>query len=124
MEHATRYQLDVSGDPNFSTYNTCFTPQTTYAAGYFDLPAYKCTPSQGAVTYWRVRALDEPANVQGIYSPTGTFVYSSTAVQRWRRRRARWSHPDSAWEAAQGAEKYRVTLTDARARRSRLTPTH
>ena len=114
VEHATRYQLDVSGDPNFSTFNTCFTPQTTYAVGYFDLPAYKCTPGQGAVTYWRVRALDEPANVQGIYSSTGTFVYSSTAVQRVAPAPGSTvAIPTLRWQAAHDAEKYRVTLTES-----------
>ncbi|MDP3893398.1 hypothetical protein, partial [Nocardioides sp.] len=36
VPHATRYQLDVGSDPNFSptTYSTCTTAGTTYTAGY------------------------------------------------------------------------------------------
>ncbi|WP_404391262.1 hypothetical protein [Humibacillus xanthopallidus] len=117
VEHATRYQLDVSTDPNFSTFVSCFTPQTTYAAGYFDLAAYKCTPGQGTVTYWRVRALDEPANVQGIYSTIGTFVYASAAVLRLSPSNGSTvGTPTLRWQAAQDAEKYRVTLTDGSGR--------
>ncbi len=114
VEHATRYQLDVSTDPNFSTFVSCFTPQTTYAAGYFDLLAYKCTPGQGAVTYWRVRALDEPANVQGIYSSDRhvRLLVDGRPAASPRRRARRSRIPTLTWQAAHDAEKYRVTLTD------------
>ena len=125
VEHATRYQLDVSDDPNFSTFNTCFTPQTTYAVGYFDLPAYKCTPGQGAVTYWRVRALDEPANVQGIYSSIGTFVYSSDGRPA-RRPGARLHRRDPHPAVAGGAGRREVPRDARRTRRERRsspTPT-
>ena len=84
------YHLDVGTDPNFTptTFASCFTSQTTYAAGYEgDDP---CMPSQGQLYYWRVKALDDPRGVEGIYSDADPvapdnqdykFVYSAGVGQ-------------------------------------------
>jgi len=112
VPHASRYQLDVSNDPNFTPgqFQSCYTPQTTYAAGYV---SDRCMPSQGAVTYWRVRALDDPAGVQGIYSAISNFVYSSGQVQRvGPTNGSTVTVPTLQWQAARNAERYRVTLVD------------
>lgn len=84
VRHASRYQLDISTNANFTTIlATCFTASTTLTNG--------CLPNPGQLTYWRVRALDGTRNVQGIYSdadPTttgnqgGRFVYDAGAVQQ------------------------------------------
>lgn len=121
VDHATTYQLDVGTDPNFSrpgvTYQTCYTAGTTYTAGYLvptGMTADKCMPSQGAVTYWRVRALDEPKDVQGLFSPIQSFVYSSGVVQRIAPSDgASIAVPTLRWQAARDAVKYRLTLTTA-----------
>ncbi|MDT0213368.1 fibronectin type III domain-containing protein [Rothia sp. ARF10] len=122
VDHATTYQLDVGNDPNFSTqnvtYKTCYTASTTYTAGYMAITngfvtADACMPSQGAVTYWRVRALDEPKNVQGLFSPIQSFVYSSGIVQRLSPANGSTvAVPTLSWQAATDAVKYRVSLTN------------
>ncbi|MFW5469224.1 hypothetical protein ACOCJ4_04175 [Knoellia sp. CPCC 206435] len=122
VDHATTYQLDVGNDPNFSTpnvtYKTCYTAGTTYAAGYLTInngfvSPDICMPAQGVVTYWRVRALDEPKNVQGLYSPIQSFVYSSGVVQRQSPADgATVAVPTLSWHAAKDAVKYRLTLTN------------
>ena len=116
VDHATRYQLDVGTDPNFTpgTFDSCITANTTYTAGYIYPPkADLCMPSQGAVTYWRVRALDDPASVQGIYSSISSFVYSSGPVQRVSPADgATVAVPTLRWQASRDAEKYRVSVVD------------
>ncbi len=113
--HATRYQLDIGTDPNFSpnTYQTCITASTTFTVGYLDGRDTACTPSQGVVMYWRVRALDAPANVQGIYSSISTVLYASSAVQRVSPTNgATVAVPTMTWQAAQDAERYRLIVVD------------
>ena len=73
VRHATRYQLDVGSDINFSpnTYVRCTTASTTFTPG----PATTCgcMPTQGQATYWRVKAVDAPRSpaVEGIFSDIG-----------------------------------------------------
>lgn len=116
VDHATRYQLDVGTDPNFSpgTFDTCYTAGTTYAAGYLKNPTDRCMPSQGTVYYWRVRALDEPADVQGIFSDIHTFIYNSGNVNQTSPSNGQTVPvPTLRWEAAQNAEKYRVQILNS-----------
>ncbi|WP_330476084.1 hypothetical protein [Terrabacter sp. C0L_2] len=115
VDHATRYQLDVGTDPNFTplTFNSCITASTTYTAGYTYPKADLCMPSQGSVTYWRVRALDDPANVQGIYSSISSFVYSAGEVQRVSPdNNSTVSVPTLSWQAMRDTEKYHVTVVN------------
>ncbi|MGO4599716.1 hypothetical protein [Terrabacter sp. 2RAF25] len=114
VQHATRYQVDLGTDPNFSpgTYRTCETASTTYTAGYLGQDA--CLPTQGRVYYWRVRAIDAPANVQGLYSAIRSFVYSSSVVtQTQPADGATVSVPTLEWAAARDVERYRVVLANA-----------
>ena len=119
VQHATRYQLDVGTDPNFSTlnvtYRSCFTAATTYTPGYYLPPTNElCMPAQGAVYYWRVRALDDPAGVQGIYSPIRSFVYNSGEVAHTSPADgATVAVPTLTWQSARDAEKYRLIVSNA-----------
>ena len=83
VPHATRYQLQVGTDENFSplTYDTCTTASTTYTPTYGSSNG-DCLPTQGILTYWRVRALDAPHSpaIEGIYSEIHTLIYSSGVV--------------------------------------------
>ncbi len=113
VQHATRYQLNVGTDPNFSpsTYTTCTTAATTYTPG--NGIGLSCMPGQGEVTYWRVRALDAPRNVEGIYSDIHRFVYDSGRVtQTAPVNGSTVSVPTLKWQAARDAEKYFVSLRD------------
>lgn len=94
VQHATRYVLQVSTDPNFSPNFTasCSTASTTYAPRT-QYNFNECSPSPGTVHYWRVRAIDEPYpnGVPGIWSapqkvdwaapdPIGTFTSFTTVT--------------------------------------------
>ncbi|MFL6004319.1 MAG: hypothetical protein ACJ72P_16060, partial [Nocardioides sp.] len=116
VRHATRYQLDVGNDPNFSpnSFDSCQTASTTFTAGY--LGADPCMPAQGSVTYWRVRALDAPHSpaVEGIYSEIHRFVYDSGRVNLLAPADgAAVTVPTLKWGAGRDAEKYRVELKNA-----------
>jgi hypothetical protein len=124
VQHATRYQLDMGTDPNFSpgTYETCVTAQTTYTGGYE--AGDDCMPSQGQSFFWRVKALDLPKGVEGIYSDTdpltvgnqaGRFVYDSGPVQLTSPANdpsgaSPLDVPTLRWNPAETAERYRVII--------------
>lgn len=113
VDHATRYQLDVGEDPNFSpgNFQSCYTASTTYTAGY---ASDGCMPSEGVVTHWRVRALDDPKGVQGIYSPIQRFVYASDAVNLVSPAHgATVAVPTMTWDALRDTERYYVEVQGA-----------
>ncbi|SED35727.1 Ig-like domain-containing protein [Nocardioides exalbidus] len=71
IQHASRYVLQVSTDPNFSPNFTssCYTAGTTYAPRGTGFDA--CSPAPGLVHYWRVSGIDDPypnGGVPGIWS--------------------------------------------------------
>jgi len=114
LRHTTEYQLQVGNDPNFSpgTFDTCTTASTTYTAGYGTND--NCMPSQGAVTYWRVRAIDAPKNVQGIYSEIHSFIYDSGPVSLLSPANgAIVDVPTLKWSPARDALKYYVEIRNA-----------
>lgn len=84
VAHATVYQVDVGTDANFSprSYDTCTTHLTTVVLGTQVMRRSQCdTPAgQGQTTYWRVRGIDEPTGVEGLYSPVQRFTYARPAV--------------------------------------------
>ena len=130
VQHATRYSLDVGTDANFSpnTYKTCLTASTTYTVGLTNAnggSADSCMPGQGVPTYWRVKALDDPAGVESLYSAPAKFIYSSGVVQKLSPASGSTVQiPTLTWEAVRTAEKYKVSLTDATATPRRRRPTH
>ena len=124
VKHATRYELQVGTDPNFSpnTYAVCPTAGTTYTAGY---SGDNCMPAQGQVTYWRVRALDLPKSVQGIFSPVQRFIYDSGPVVKLAPQSgATVSVPSLSWEAHTEAEAYDVKIWDAAGAQVAATTTY
>ena len=121
VDHATRYQLDLGTDPNFSptTFATCYTAATTFTPGATTVAGGvdKCMPSQGGTYYWRVRGLDEPSNTQGIYSPIRMFSYDSGIVELTSPADgAAVAVPVLEWAAARDAEQYRVLILDTNGR--------
>lgn len=115
VQHASRYELQVSTDANFTPtkVETCETAGTTYTPGHRASDA--CMPQQGALTYWRVRALDAPRSVQGIFSSSREFIYSSGTVQRTSPLdgAAGVTVPTLRWQPSQDAVRYSVELKDA-----------
>ena len=73
----SRYQLDLSTDPNFtSNVQTCVTTHTTVT------PFNACgiSPVPNAFYYWRVKAYDDPKPVEGDESAVSTFIYRPILV--------------------------------------------
>ncbi|WP_299923991.1 Ig-like domain repeat protein [uncultured Nocardioides sp.] len=113
VRHATRYVLEVGSDEYFTngTYATCSTQSTTYVPGF---DGDRCGPSQGTTTYWRVRPIDGPANVNGVYSDTGRFVYDSGRVQPVSPANGSTvAVPTFRWQPSPDANAYRITVTGA-----------
>src|SRR5215468_5122110 len=83
VSHASRYELQVSTDINFSTFKGCYTNHTTFTSYVRTYPtvtdggeAATCPLASmswgtGSVYYWRVRGIDQPGNVLGLWSNTG-----------------------------------------------------
>ena len=121
VQHASRYQLDVGTDPNFSpkTFGTCWTAGTVYTPGHIYNPSPDlCMPTQGGVYYWRVRALDDPADrpngVQGIYSEIHSFIYDSGEVKKVSPANgATVAVPTLKWQASRDAEQYYVEVKNS-----------
>ncbi len=110
VRRASRYQLDVGGDPNFSpnSFATCLVTSTTFPVNG------ACAPmGQGATTYWRVRGLDDPRGVQGIYSAIHHFVYSSGKITQLAPGNGDTVDvPTLQWQAVPNAQDYFVSITD------------
>ena len=111
VPHASSYQLEVSEDVNFSSKETCTTFNTTYTPGS---QGNGCTPTPGNVTYWRVRGLDNPTGVLGLYSQARQFTYSpATVTQLSPSSGSTVSVPTLHWAAYPQAIKYVVTVRKA-----------
>jgi hypothetical protein len=117
VRHATRYQLDVSTDQNFSpaSIHTCYTTGTTFSPMEGSPNNnYPCGPQgQGVTTYWRVRAIDDPRGVLGIYSAIHKYVYDSGPVtQTAPANGATVDVPTLKWNAVRETQGYEVILRD------------
>jgi hypothetical protein len=68
---ASQYQLEVGDDPFFSpgSYSSCVTQHTSF------IPVSSCDPDPGTDYYWRVKPIDGPAPINGLYSDTFRFQY-------------------------------------------------
>ena len=117
VRHATRYQLDVSVDSNFSpdSIHTCFTTGTTFSP-MESAPnnTTSCGPQgQGATTYWRVRAIDDPKGVNGIFSAVHKYVYDSGQVSLTAPANgATVDVPTLRWNAVRDSQAYQVVVRD------------
>ncbi|MFC6343283.1 hypothetical protein ACFP8W_14940, partial [Nocardioides hankookensis] len=112
VRHATKYQLDVGTDINFSpnTFRSCTTSHTTFTPIMVKDTA--CLPTLNGPTYWRVKALDAPAGVQGHFSAIRGFRYSRDDVPLISPSNGDVVKvPTLRWESVAGAESYRVTIT-------------
>ncbi|WP_160008149.1 Ig-like domain-containing protein [Nocardioides sp. AX2bis] len=113
VPHASRYRLEVGRDPNFSptTYESCFTTETTYNAGFY---GDDCMVVPGRTYFWRVQALDGPRRpeVNGIYSSIHQFRYDpGTVTQTSPVDGETVDIPTLRWSPARDAIEYDVKLT-------------
>ncbi|CAM3620347.1 Ig-like domain-containing protein [Nocardioides zeicaulis] len=87
VKHASRYELAVALDRNFSSSTrTCITASTTYAPR----DGSDCTFSPGTIFYWKVRPLDDP------YPGGLPGVFSDIQKVKWGTPRAIGTPPASA----------------------------
>lgn len=104
VKHATRYELQVSPNLNFSPAVTqsCYTASTTYTPrnglNYGNDCGY---PSGSTVYYWRVRPLDSPypGPLPGFWSATQAFTYTPPAP------------PSGSWDPQAQVSGLRIALT-------------
>ena len=130
VDHASHYQIEISPDQNFnSNVLSCYTDQTTFtpyvpviSAGEPDGCGIGATLSIGIVYYWRVRGIDAPANVLGLWDSnssanTHRFIYGSASnvpsivsTSPCTASGAHTQTPVLCWSAVSGAEMYVVTI--------------
>lgn len=117
VRHAAKYQLEVSIDEAFSPgkFWICTTSHTTYTPEKVKPTA--CLPQLNGQLWWRVKAIDGPAGVNGFYSAKGTFRYSRDQVPIVSpnggfsvNQPALVDVPTLKWEPVAGAERYQVNL--------------
>jgi large repetitive protein len=136
VQHASHYQLDVSTDANFSSFQSCRVAGTTYTPGngvhsdsnFSRGTEEDCLFQEGTQMFWRVRPMDAPFNkpgfldgIQGIYSPTQRFVWDPDYFSGMTPANgATVDVPTLSWTAGIAAEKYKVELFKA----GSVTPFH
>ncbi len=108
---ASDYQIEVGTDVNFSpaSFQQCSTNHTLvtpYAQGCSDID-----PTPGTLYYWRVRPIDHPVGVNGLWSTTFSFVYAPPAVSlATPSDGASTSSPVLTWHADANIGQYKVTV--------------
>jgi hypothetical protein len=111
VRHATAYRLDVGTDESFSpgTFSSCTTPLTTFTPER--MGANQCLLGLNTSLYWRVKAVDGPANVQGYYSPIGRYRYARQQVHQVAPADNELVDlPSLRWDPIAGAERYAVSV--------------
>lgn len=114
VPHATQYEVWLSTDPNFTDPSPvtwkCITAGTTYTPGEL---GDSCMPrTEGLEYYWKVRALDLPRGIQGIFSATQLFVYNDQDAFNIQTPQpfATVQIPTLDWAPVPGTETYVVRL--------------
>jgi FKBP-type peptidyl-prolyl cis-trans isomerase 2 len=126
VDHASHYEIQIGSDLNFSpgTYWTCTTDQTTFTPYTSVLggsaPAGCGVPASlaiGTVYYWRVRGVDGPALISGLWDDTSSadtqrFIYLPNVPDEscGPTDGATVVTPVLCWAPFSGAEEYRVTI--------------
>ena len=128
VDHASHYEFWIGTDINFSpnTYVVCYTNHTTftpYAAVIGGGEPNSCNVPvsliPGTEYYWRVRGIDAPKGVLGLWNSTSAadterFVYSpATPTSCGPANGASVATPRLCWSAVSGEPQYRVTISQA-----------
>ncbi len=126
VPHATEYELEVGSDENFSpgTFDACRVAGTTYTPGNFAVnhntgtyqtarPHEKCRVPAGRTMYWRVKGIDRPSDIPGMYSETQAFRYeplSITGFSPANNADVTTGIPTLSWQPVVGAQSYSVRV--------------
>lgn len=122
VQRASRYQLQVGTDPNFTpnTYRDCYTNHTSYTP-YWAIIGQGCGLAgfvPGTVYYWHVRGVDDGSNAYGLWSNVsdmdlGAFnLIPALVAPTSPATGVSVATPVLVWSASEGAVKYRVTILD------------
>ena len=128
VDHASYYQIEIGTNVYFTdgTFWLCNTDQTTFTPyagivggsepGGCNIPA---SLAVGGTYYWRVQAIDGPANVTGLWDSTSSsdtqrFIYMpNLADLSCGPQGDTLQAPTLCWSPVSGAEEYRVTIKDS-----------
>ena len=125
VPHASHYELQISYDANFSlaTIKKCYTNQTSWTpyvqvSGTNPPVPGNCEITENylqidRVVYWRVRAVDGPTNVLGIFSEPASFMHrhSASPTPLAPAYGSDAATPALRWTPVTGVSRYKVTLT-------------
>ncbi|CAA9335542.1 MAG: hypothetical protein AVDCRST_MAG16-1549 [uncultured Frankineae bacterium] len=120
--HASRYELQVGTDVNFSpgTFTSCRTDHTTYTPYRRISPfegACPVDPAPGQTYHWRVRGIDDPylpGGILGRWSATSSFLYRKPLpVVTGPADGTTTGVPVLSWNPVADADKYVVTVLRA-----------
>lgn len=123
VPYASHYELQVGTDSNFSpgTYKSCFTNQTSFtpysvSSGTSAVTPGLCDvneklPNIGQVSYWRVRGIDAPGTVLGLFSDPASFMarHAGLPVPLAPDHGATVTAPTMRWTPIVGISRYKVT---------------
>ncbi|WP_170970297.1 Ig-like domain repeat protein [Nocardioides jishulii] len=119
VQHASHYELQLSSTPAFVSTNTktCSIAGTTFTPTNASFPKggldHGCQVKEGTRYYWRVRPMDRPFTVEGIYSPTQKFVWEPEWFTELKpAHNATISQPIFSWKSAVAADEYRIVVYD------------
>jgi len=106
---ASAYEVQVSPDQTFNTLVTSCTTTHTTVTGF---SGCGLLPAPGVVYYWRVRGIDYPAGVLGIFSAKFSFLYSPPLPAYVSPGpAAATSIPLLTWGNVSSIGRYRLTVT-------------
>ena len=129
IKRASHYEVQFSTDPNFSgeiqactTFHTSFTPHrvttpghsTTYPPSLQSPTINRCVDlfTPGGHYYWRVRGLDLPAGINGVFSTTSDFFFMpGVPAITGPAPGTVTPAPVLSWEPLSGHSQYRVVMT-------------
>jgi hypothetical protein len=116
VHHASRYQVQLSKNADFSTILAkCNTAETTLVPSVNGNTG--CMPAALGTYYWRVLAIDDPANPAVLSDVISATVHSFTYIPEQVNQvspadGASTDLPTMRWDPAPGAAKYQLTFTD------------
>ncbi|HEV2889962.1 MAG TPA: Ig-like domain-containing protein [Frankiaceae bacterium] len=129
VPYASHYEIWLGDDENFTPghYVNCYTNQTTFTPYSHVAVTGQTNPAVpgtcqilentigvGEMTYWKVRGIDAPANVLGLFSDPASFqlVHPQTVSLVSPADLSTTDRPVLTWQPVTGVSRYRVTVVN------------
>lgn len=115
VQHASYYEVNLGTEPNFSpgTFEVCTVVGTTYTPQNFK---QKCQINEGTTYYWRVRPMDMPHKIEGIYSPAQKFEWDPEWVTHMQPSGDTTDTPTFRWRSPLASSRFQVSVRDRQGR--------